>query len=525
MLTKISSAGLIGTEGYIVACETDVSDGLPCFNMIGQLSSSVRESQDRVKTAIHNTGFHLNSARITVNLAPGGIKKEGTSYDFAIALSILCSYGYFTNDYAADLMKKSVFIGELSLSGKFLKVTGVLSLSIAARDAGFENIFVPKANEAEGAAIDGINCYGIESLYEMANILDGNIPLPQPAVYVQHGPSYEGGRDFADISGQEVVKRATIIAVAGRHNILYIGPAGTGKSMIASRIPGILPQMTKEECLEISKLYSICGLLPDDEPLLLTRPYRQPHHTISAQALNGGGAVPKPGEISLASGGVLFLDELAEFKPAVIDSIRQPLEDKKILISRVHSSIEFPADFVLCAATNPCKCGYYPDRTRCNCTELQVRNYLGKISKPVLDRIDICIETAPPRYKELKGNRSELTSSQIRKDIERVRRIQSGRLKGCGINFNSEMNGRMIDEFCVLSNEDNQFLEKYYNLKSMSARGLGKILKVARTIADFEDCDRISHSHLCEAITYRNLEEKYWGGGDRSDDRFTIRAL
>ena len=525
MLTKVSSAGLIGTEGYIVACETDVSDGLPAFNMIGQLSSSVKESQDRVKTAIHNTGFTINSAKITVNLAPAAVKKEGTGYDLAIAVSVLSSYGYFNNDFARRLMKESVFLGELSLSGKLLKIPGVLSLALAAKEAGYKNIFVPSANAVEGAVIEGIRCYGIDTLYEIARILDQEITLPEPSKYIDEPVDYADDVDFADICGQEVVKRATIIAVAGRHNILYIGPAGTGKSMIAKRIPGILPQMSKNERLEISKLYSICGLLPEEEPLLSSRPYRQPHHTISAQALNGGGTVPKPGEISLASGGVLFLDELAEFKPSVIDSIRQPMEDKKVLISRVHSSLEFPADFVLCAATNPCKCGFYPDKTKCNCTELQVRSYLGKISKPVLDRIDICIETAPPKYNELRTKGGDISSSEIRFQIERVREIQYKRLNSLGINFNSEMNNKMIDEFCVLSESDNKFLENYYNLKGISARGLSKILKVARTIADYDDSDIITHEHLCEAMMYRNLEDKYWGGGDRIESRFRTRTV
>ena len=288
MLTKIQSAGLTGTEGYMVICETDVSDGLPGFNMIGQLSSSVRESQDRVKTAIHNTGFDLSSAKITVNLAPAGIKKEGTGYDLAIAIAVLTSYGYLKNDFADKLIKESVFIGELSLSGKLLRIPGVLSLAIAARDAGFKNIFLPAGNSLEGAAIDGIKCYGIHSLGELINILNQDMPLPEPSVYTEIKSEYCDDLDFSDICGQDIVKRATIIAVAGRHNILYIGPAGTGKSMIAKRIPTIMPQMTKEERLNISKLYSICGLLPEDEPLLFNRPYRSPHHTISPQALNGG---------------------------------------------------------------------------------------------------------------------------------------------------------------------------------------------------------------------------------------------
>lgn len=514
MLSKIYSAGISGTEGYIVSCEADVSDGLPGINMIGQLSPEVREAQERVRTAIRNAGYHVPSSKITVNLSPAEMRKTGCGYDLPIAIAIICAGGMVDYDSCKELIEESLFIGELSLDGKLNKVNGILSMTLAAKENGFKNIFVPYINVKEASVIDGINCYGIKSLRDMIDILHYDLMLPEREKYDDKSSVYDSDKDFSDVCGQENVKRATIIAVAGRHNILYIGPAGTGKSMIASRIPTILPRMSKAEQLNISKIYSINGLLQDDEPLLVSRPFRSPHHTISLQALCGGGTVPKPGEISLASGGVLFLDELAEFKSSTLEGLRQPLEDKKVVISRVRDSLEFPADFVLVAATNPCKCGYYPDRNRCNCSESMVRSYLGRISKPILDRIDICAEMPNPAYRDLKAASSGKRSSEIREEVERVRAVQSERYKDEGILYNSEMTSRMIKQYCALSDEDDEFLKKIYIKKGMSARGLNKILKVARTIADYEGNEFISRENLCEAIYYRCVEEKYRTGGE-----------
>jgi len=513
LLTKIYTAGLNGTEGYMVRCETDVNDGLPCMNMIGQLSSEVREAQDRVRTAINNMGISLEPAKVTINLSPANIKKTGCAYDLSIAISMLASYGFIKGDIYRRIIDESVFIGELSLGGQLLPVRGVLSMAIAARDNGYSSIFVPLDNALEGAAIDGINCYGIRSLKQMVDILLGYEQIPEESRYKDCIDNYIIEKDFSDICGQESVKRATTIAVAGRHNILYIGPAGTGKSMMASRIPTIMPKMTKHERLEVSKIYSVSGMLQNNEPLLRNRPFRSPHHTISATALSGGGMVPRPGEISLASGGVLFLDELAEFKSSTLEILRQPMEDKKVLISRVHSSIEYPADFVLVGATNPCKCGYYPDRKRCNCTQTQVNNYLGRISKPIIDRIDVCIEMANPDYVELKEKTKGMRSEEIREEVERVRCIQYERLSKYGILYNSEMTMDLISEYCQLSKDDDEFLKKMYVKRGMSARGLNKVLKVARTIADYESRKDINKNDLCEAISYRNFDEKYMNHG------------
>lgn len=522
MLTKIICAGINGIDGYIVRCETDVSEGLPSVNMIGQLSSEVKEAQDRVRTAIRNSGIHLNPAKITINLSPADIRKSGCGYDLAIAISLLCSYGIINTENCDDYIEKSVFVGELSLGGELLGVHGILPMAIAARENGYKRIFVPKCNAYEGGAIEGIECHGISSLIQLIRILNGQESLTEATHYSSTDSELESELDFSDICGQETVKRATMIAVGGRHNILFIGPAGTGKSMISSRIPTIMPKMTKEEQLQISKIYSISGLLTSDEPLVRFRPFRCPHHTVSAQALCGGGTIPKPGEISLATGGVLFLDELAEFKNATLEGLRQPLEDKKVVVARVHSSIEYPADFVLVGATNPCKCGYYPDRRKCNCSDSMVRNYLGKISKPILDRIDICIDMPNPEYSELKMPGSGMKSAEIREEIERIREIQITRLKGYGKLFNSEMSPSLIKEFCRLKSSDDEFLKKIYIKKGMSARGLNKVLKVARTIADFEGHADISRNDLCEAINYRSIEDKYWNGGEgRIEYKFT----
>lgn len=508
MLSKVYSAGLSGIEGFIVCCETDVAAGLPQTVLIGYLSSEVKEAADRVRTAIKNSGYALSPRKIIINLSPADIKKEGCNFDLPIALSILASYGLVKG----ERFKDSLFAGELSLGGKLLAVRGALSIAAAAKEAGFRRIYLPEENALEGSAIDGIECFGIKDLSNLIRILNGSLAHPLPAFYREDGNNYADKADFSDINGQEILKRATIIAVAGRHNILFIGPAGTGKSMIASRISGIMPLMSLEERIEVSKIYSVCGSLPQNEPLLIKRPYRSPHHSISPNALAGGGAKPKPGEISLAHRGVLFLDELAEFKRETLEVLRQPMEDGKISISRIKGSYIFPADFIFAAATNPCKCGFYPDRNKCCCDIRQIQHYLGRISKPLLDRIDICVETRPLSYSELRKEGSGETSAAIRKRVEAVRLIQNERFKKHGISFNGQMDKKLVDRYCLLSKKDEKFLKEIYEAKKMSVRALHKILKVARTVADMEESEGILHKHLCEAVSYRGLEEKYWGG-------------
>ena len=515
MLSKVAAAGLSGIDGFIVCIEADVSDGMPGINMIGLLSSEVREAGERVRTAAANSGFGRSIRKVTINLSPANIRKEGCGYDLAIAVAYLRSCAMIRSDICDSLIKDGVFIGELSLGGEVLPVNGILSMTMSAREAGYRRIFVPAPNAAEAAAIDGIEAYGISSLKELADILGGELPLPPRAVYIEDPLAMPDERDFCDIHGQDMVKRAAVIAVAGRHNILFIGPPGTGKTMIASRIPTIMPRMTKEERIRVSMVYSVCGQLPQKHLLLAHRPFRSPHHTISPIALSGGGNVPRPGEISLATGGVLFLDELAEFRPASIDALRQPMESGKVMISRVYASAEYPADFMLSAATNPCKCGFYPDQERCTCSASEVRSYLGRISKPILDRIDISVETALPRYHELSSPGDGETSESLRRRVEQVIDIQRRRFEELSISYNSQMNASHISRYCRLSEADQRFIEALYEKNGMSARGLHKILKVARTIADYDDSPDIEHEHLAEAVSYRLFDDRYQKGGPR----------
>ena len=518
MLSKVTSAGLYGADGVLICCEADVSDGLPGILMIGYLAPEVREAAERVRTAVQNSGLRMEPRKVTINLSPADIRKEGCGHDLAIAVSYLRSGGRIRGSLCDALIGESVFLGELSLSGRILPLKGILPMTAAAREAGFRRIFVPQENAAEAAAIEGMEVCGVSGLEEIVRMLNGEVPLPAAVPGLPPEPP-ESEKDFSEIAGQELVKRAAVIAVCGMHNFLMIGPAGTGKSMIAARIPTILPDMTREEQLQVSKLYSVCGMLPGGHALMTRRPFRSPHHTITPQAMSGGGAHPRPGEVSLASGGVLFLDELAEFRSSTLEVLRQPMEEKKITVSRIRGTVEYPADFILCAATNPCRCGFYPDRSRCSCTPAQVRSYLGRISKPLLDRIDICVATEPPSFGDLKNASGGEPSSRIRETVGRIQEIQRKRLAAAGIRYNGQMTPAMIREFCPLSPEDDRFLREVYEKKRMSARSLHKVMRVARTIADLEGSEKIRREHLAEALGYRLTEEIYWGGGadGRSD--------
>lgn len=497
MLSNVYGIGLTGLEGFIVSCETDVGNGLPQTVLIGSLSPELKEAAARVRTAIKNSGFYLKPRKLIINLSPADRKKEGAAYDLPIAVSVLVSYGII----AGEKIRDCVFAGELSLGGGVLPVRGSLSLVIAAKKAGFKKVFLPAENAAEGAVIEGIKCYGISKLKDLTKIC-GQEEEIQAAVYREKDEYKIPDRDFKDIAGQEMQKRATIIAVGGRHNLLYIGPAGTGKSMLASAIPGIMPEMSMEERLEVSQIYSICKDMREDFSLLRERPFRSPHHTLTPAALFGGGIRPKPGEISLADKGVLFLDELAEFRRDTLEVLRQPMEEGCIRISKAGGFCTFPADFMLVAATNPCKCGFYPDRSRCACDIRSVRKYMEKISRPLLDRIDICVETKILKYEELNEKSGGESSESIRKKVEEVRRIQQNRFKNTDIHFNARMDKNMIEQFCRLKKEDEEFLSEIYAKKNMTMRGLHKVLKVARTIADFEKSEEITLPHLCESLNY-----------------------
>lgn len=512
MFSKVYSAGLNGIDGYLVQVEADVSSGLPGFSMVGVLASEVKEAQDRVRTALRNSDYSLPARKVTVNLSPAGIRKGGTGFDLPIAVAVLMAFDIVK----PDVLSVSVLAGELGLDGSVKPVRGILSIVSAARDAGMKRCFLPLENVMEGRAIPGIDIVGVGSIREMVKLLENPQSIqgesyPPPNLLTEEEETYD--IDYADVNGQLLLRRATEIAVAGRHNILYIGPAGTGKTMVAKRIPTIMPALSIEEKLEISKVYSICGMLPPSSPLISKRPFRSPHHSISPFALTGGGVNPKPGEISLATRGVLFLDEFPEFQKKAIEILRQPLEDHIVTVSRLSGSCQFPADFMLAAAMNPCNCGHYPDRNRCSCTDSQIKRYLGKISKPILDRIDICVEAAPLAYEELKAPGKNEDSKTIRERVEKVRMIQKKRFEGSSIYFNSEMGGADIRRYCRLSSSDETFFKQLYQAMGLSARAYSKILKVARTIADLDGSGTIRHDHLCEAIGYRSLEEKYWNTG------------
>lgn len=507
MFSRVYSGGLSGMEGYVVQVEADVSPGLPSFHMVGYLASEVKEAEERVRTGIRNSGFRLPSMRVTVNLSPANVRKDGTGCDLPVAVAVLASYGVVE----PTLLKDSAFLGELGLDGRIKPVRGVLSMVLAMRQAGMRRCFLAEENISEGLAVEQIEIIKVSSIGSLVELL--NCP-EQIKTSIRGTEAIEESVyavDFSEVNGQKLVRRATEVAVAGFHNILYIGPPGSGKSMIARRIPTIMPELTQAEQLEVSQVYSIYGLLPQGRALMRERPFRAPHHTISAQALTGGGMIPRPGEISLASRGVLFLDELPEFEKRTLEILRQPMEDRKVTVARVQGTYEFPAHFMLAAALNPCPCGYYPDRQRCTCSELQVRKYLGKISRPLLDRIDLCVEAAPVSYQEIRQQEINESSAAIRERVENARGIQEKRFAGMGIIFNSEMGNREIRHFCRLGDQEEAFLQMVFQRLGLSARGCQKLLRVARTIADLDGQEQIQKHHLIEAVGYRDLEERYWG--------------
>ncbi len=504
MFSKINGMCLNGICAHLITTEIDLSDGLPSFGMSGALGPEVRESQERVRTALKNSGFRFPPKKVTLNLSPADIRKSGTGFDLPIAVGMLAAYGVID----ADIFSEAVFIGELSLDGRVMPVKGILPMVMGAVDNGIKTCYLSKDNTDEGRMVQGIDIVGISDLKEFVSMINEGIITCEVPFQYSSDESYPV--DYSEVQGQFLMRRATEVAVAGKHNILYLGAAGTGKTMIAERIPTILPSCTMKEKLEISKIYSVCGLLPADHPFMDKRPFRNPHHTSTVQALTGGGVIPVPGEMSLASGGVLFLDELAEFSKKAIETLRQPLESKKIVISRVSGRYEFPADFILVGASNLCPCGQFPNRDKCHCTEAQIRAYLSKISKPIRDRIDICVEAETVSYDNLSHAVKQEDSASIRKRVEHVRAVQAERFKDDGILFNSEMTGEMIHRYCHLSRSDEKFFKEIYQDKNLSPRVYNKILKVARTIADLDGADDIRHTHLYEAVGYRSLEGVYW---------------
>ena len=513
MFCRVNSIGISGMEGYQVRVEVDVSNGLPGFSMVGYLGSEVREARDRVLTAIKNSGFQCPPRKITVNLSPANIKKEGTAFDLPIAVGVLGAYGWISTDE----LRQVVIAGELGLNGEVKGIRGALTMAGSAGEMGMTHFFLPEINRREGQAAGGIPVTGVSCLRELTDLLNrgekdwNRLKQEEEESWREEKPEV----DYQDIVGQPLLKRAAEIAAAGMHNLLLMGPAGTGKSMTARRIPTIMPPMTMDERREISKIYSICGLLPDGQPLIGTRPFRSPHHSATVQAIAGGGRGPRPGEVSLATGGVLFLDELPEFPRSVIELLRQPLEDRSIVVARVSGAYRFPADFMLVAASNPCPCGFYPDRSRCHCSENQVRRYLNRISRPILDRMDLIAEAGLIPYEEIaaRGEKKEESSAVIRQRVEAAWQIQKERFCGTEIRFNSRMGHRELEEFCALGSREERLMRRIYESEEMSGRGRDRLLKVARTIADLEGGGPIQERYLMEAAGYRSGVRRYWGGG------------
>lgn len=504
MYSTVSTAILHGIESIRIQVEVDVSDGLPSFDMVGMLSAGVREARERVRVSLKNCGYQLPVKRITVNLYPADIPKSGTGFDLPIAIGILSAMGVIP----AEKLKDTMIVGEVNLNGEIHPVRGILSMVCAAKEQGFCKCVIPDGNKEEGALVGGICIYPVKNLKEAVDILLHDKKDAYRST--KKTQTKKETPDFSEIKGQEILKRACEIAVAGRHHLLMVGPPGAGKTMAARCIPSILPQMTEEECMETSKIYSAAGLLNEKEGLLSNRPLRAPHHSITTAAMAGGGQRPTPGEISLAHKGVLFLDELTEFKADALELLRQPLEEKKIVIARVGYCVTYPADFMLVCAMNPCKCGYFPDVGRCHCTQATLSRYIGKISQPLLDRMDLCVEVPRAEYAKLSGRQKGLSSAQMKEHIKRARKMQKERFAKEHYDYNSSLPPADLDLYAPLGETEQKFMESVYQKKNLTARTMHKIRKVARTIADLDEREEITLSDLMEAMCYRSIERSFW---------------
>ena len=513
MVIRVATGALCGIDCRIVTVEVDVSGGLPQMEMGGSLSSEVKEAQMRVRVALKNAGISIPPQRITVNLSPASLHKEGTQYDLPIAAAMLAAVG----EYTQERLSNCFIAGELGLDGEVKAIRGVLPMVLKAREEGYTEVLLPAANTGEAAAVSGLRIAGVESLEGMlaylkadekeAEALREKINVPAKMRAGNKAP------DFIELYGQEAVKRAMEIAAAGFHNLLMIGPPGAGKTMAAKRLPGILPPISEEEALEVSKIYSVAGLL-SGSGMMNERPFVAPHHSATLQALAGGGRSPKPGLISRAHKGVLFLDEVVHFRSAALEVLRQPMEDKKLLIARSNASFEFPAEFMLVAAMNPCPCGNYPDPQRCRCTQQQVRRYLNRLSGPLLDRIDLCVEMGRIELSEYKrsgeGN-AEYGSAAMRERVMKARKVQEKRFAGTPFSFNAQMGVNEIREYVKLGEKEQAYMDKVYEQLHLSLRSYHRILKVARTVADIDGKKEVGIAQLQEALCYRGVEDRYWG--------------
>ena len=510
MYSSVMSGAIFGIQGILIQVEADVSDGLPAFYMVGCLASEIRESCERIRTALRNSGYTLPPKRVVINLSPADIRKDGTGFDLPIAAAILLSTGQLQKEETKD----TVFLGELGLDGSVLPVNGVLPIAEMARNSGIRYIVLPIENRQEAALIPGLGVLGISHIEELPRLLRhkekeaASFFIPQ-----ETEKEYRVSADFRELKGQPFLRRAIEVAASGMHHLLMTGPPGAGKTLAARCMAGILPELSYEEQMELTKIYSVRGMLPEQNRLLRMRPFRSPHHTITVSALLGGGQKPRPGEISLAHNGILFLDELPEFSKSVIEALRQPLEEGCVRIGRVRGDVVYPAAVMLVGAMNPCPCGAYPDRNRCRCTQRQIERYQGQVSHAVLDRMDLNIQVRPVSFAAMTGNREEEGTEEVRKRVLRTHGIQKERYQGRSIRFNSQMGKDELEQYCRLGKEEQDYMRTVYEKQKFSGRGYYKLLRVARTLADMEEADSIQLSHLLEAAAYRIPEYKAAEGG------------